>query len=44
MVGVAPGAADPVAGIDLAPAAGALSTEPTVGGQVGEWGEETCGG
>lgn len=38
VVGVAPGAADPVAGVDLAPAAGALSTEPTVGGRVGEGG------
>lgn len=36
VVGVAPGAPDPVAGVDLAPAAGALSTEPTVKGQVEE--------
>lgn len=32
MVGVAPGAAHPVAGVDLPAAAGALSTEPTVRG------------
>lgn len=48
MVGVAPGAADPVAGVDLAPAAGALSTEPTVEGRVGGGGgggqREACGG
>lgn len=36
VVGVAPGAPDPVAGVDLPPAAGALSTEPTVEGLVGE--------
>lgn len=30
MVGVAPGAAHPVAGVYLPPAAGALGTEPTV--------------
>lgn len=30
VVGVAPGAAHPVAGVDLPPAAGALGTEPTV--------------
>lgn len=30
MVGIAPGAPHPVAGVDLPPAAGALRTEPTV--------------